>query len=72
MEKIKFSSLRGDFENKEEKCICIPLSPREGFDVDDVNCLWNEVEKKYSNLSFTKRWSTYNKDGEKGYLFFYK
>lgn len=72
MEKIIFSPIRGDFKNEEQKCICVPLRSGKDFDVDEVNILSDILEKKYSNLIFTKRWSTYGEDGEKGYMFFYQ
>lgn len=72
MENINFSPTMGDFKNKKEKCICIPLSLGQKFDVDEVNYLGDTLEKKYSNLIFTKRWSTYDNEKGKGYMFFYQ
>lgn len=71
MEKINLSPIKGDFKNEKEKCICVPVL-NEGFNIDDVHYLGDIIERKYSNLIFTKRWSTYEDNNTKGYMFFYE
>lgn len=71
MEKINFSPVKGDFKNEKEKCICVPIFNGD-FNIDDVHDIGDRIEEKYPNLFFTKRWSTYEHNNQKGYMFFYE
>lgn len=72
MEKFNFSPVKGDFKNEVEKCICVPILNSKGINVDDIFSLQDILEKKYPDLTFTNRWSTYKRDGKEGYMFFYQ